>query len=166
MQISPDRLEALVLDQLPFLVRQPVRFAARTIAWTGANEAVKKVGERLPHRSRTRRVIDTVGTLLPDREQETILPEVVHDWLRAWIQGVEFSADRAGLLLTGRIAPACTALLRLAPGLAAQLPLLQERGARRLLQESSGAARPTADRLHELLRFALSPEYLAFISRQ
>jgi hypothetical protein len=165
LQISPDRLEALVLDQLPFLVRQPVRFAARTIAWTRANEAVKKAGERLPDESRTRRVIDTVGTLLPDRNQETILPEAVHDWLRAWIQGVEYSADRAGLLLTGSLSPACAALLRLTPNLAAQPPLLRERGARWLLQQRADAGRPTIDRLYELLRFALSPEYLGFISR-
>ncbi len=146
-------------------MRQPVRFAARTIAWTRANEAVKRAGERLPDQSRTRRVIDTVGTLLPDRDQETILPEVVHEWLRAWIQGVEFSADRAGLLLTGRISPACTALLRLAPGLASQLPLVRERGARWLLLERADAHRPTMDRLYELLRFALSPDYLIFVAR-
>jgi hypothetical protein len=160
-QLGPDRLENLLLDEVPFLVRTPIRMATKAVGWTRANEAMKSLGERLPDQSRARRVVSTVGNLLPARDQETVLPEVVHDRVRRFIEGVEWSADRAGLLLCGSPAAACAALLGLCPTLTPRLPELREQGARRLLQNLE-IGRGPADRLREVLRFALSREYLAF----
>jgi hypothetical protein len=135
----------------------------KVLGWTRANRAVKKVGELLPKKSRTQKVVNTVGELLPDAEQETVLPDVVHDWVRSWIQGVEFSADRAGLLLSGSIAASCKALLHLSSDYAPQISDVLQRGARWLLQEKADVDRATADRLRELLRFVVSEEYLTFV---
>ncbi len=162
LQITPERLEDLILDEVPFLVRTPIRFGSKVLGWTRANKAVKKVGSWLPKKSRTQKVVNTVGELLPDAEQETVLPEVVHDWVRSWIQGVEFSADRAGLLLCGSVQAACAALLRLSPDYAPQASDILQRGARWLLKENADTDRAAAERLRELLRFAVSEEYLTF----
>jgi hypothetical protein len=164
LQIRPELLENLILDQFPFLVRTPIRLASKALGWTRANVAVKKAGEWLPGQSRTQRVVNTVGSLLPDKDQETVLPEVVHEWVRGWIQGVEYSADRAGLLVSGSVVASCASMLRLSPAYAPQVALYRQAGARRLLQENADADRPTADRLRELLRFAVSREYLAYVA--
>ncbi len=163
LQISPERLEDLILEQVPFLVRTPIKLGTKVLGWTRANRAVKKVGELLPKKSRTQKVVNTVGELLPDAEQETVLPDVVHDWVRSWIQGVEFSADRAGLLLSGSLAASCKALLHLSPDYAPQISDVLQHGVRWLLQEKTDVDRATADRLRELLRFAVSEEYLTFV---
>ncbi|MCS6862193.1 MAG: hypothetical protein NZT92_17960 [Abditibacteriales bacterium] len=163
LQISPERLEDLILEQVPFLVRTPIKLGTKVLGWTRANRAVKRVSELLPKKSRTQKVVNTVGELLPDAEQETVLPEVVHDWVRSWIQGVEFSADRAGLLLSGSLAASCQALLHLAPDYAPHISDARRRGVRWLLQEKADVDRTTADRVRELLRFAVSAEYLRFV---
>jgi hypothetical protein len=163
LQISPERLENLILDEVPFLVRTPIKLASKALGWTRANRAVKKMGELLPKKSRTQKVVNTVGELLPDAEQETVLPEVVHDWVRSWIQGVEFSADRAGLLMSGSVAASCSAMLRLSSDYAPPISDIMQRGARWLLQEKADTDRATAERLEELMRFAVSEEYLTFI---
>jgi hypothetical protein len=163
LQITPERLENLILDEIPFLVRTPIKVGSKFLGWTRANKAVKKVGSWLPQKSRTQKVVNTVGELLPDAAQETVLPDVVHDWVRRWIQGVEFSADRAGLLLSGSIAASCSAMLRLSPDYAPQVSDIMQRGARWLLREKADVDRATAERLRELLRFAVSEEYLSFV---
>ncbi len=161
LQLSPERLEAMILDEVPFLIRTPIKLATRAVGWTRANLAVKKVGSLLPKQSRSQRVVNTVGELLPDSSQETVLPEMVHEWVRSWIQGVEFSADRAGLFLSGGLVAAAGAMLRLSPDYASRYPEARERGARWLLQEAADLDRPTSDRLREVLRFGASPEYLS-----
>ncbi len=160
LQISPERLEALMLDQVPFLFRTPIQLASKAVGFSRANLAAKKIGDWLPDNSRTAKVFDTVGDLLPDKDQETILPEVVHDWVRAWIQAVEYSADRAGLVACGSVGSAVSAIVALSPELAAakhKIPTL-----RRLLSDCERTDRATADRIRELLRFAFSREYLTF----
>jgi hypothetical protein len=164
LQISPERFEGLMLDQVPFLVRTPVELATKAIGWTRANVAVKRVGEWLPQKSRSRKVVSTVGGLLPDKDQETVLPEVVHDWARSWIQGVELSADRAGLVLSGSATASCTALLRLTPELSGEAAEARTRGLRWLLLERADVNRAAAERIRELLTFAVSREYLGFLA--
>lgn len=167
-----ERLFTVMVDKSPFLCahhdfvgegnvvppsRLSVKLGTKVLGWTRANRAVKKVGEWLPKKSRTQKVVHTVGELLPD---------VVHDWVRSWIQGVEFSADRAGLPLSGSIAASCQALLHLSPDDAPHISDVLQHGARWLLQEKADVDRATADRLRELLRFAVSEEYLMFIKRK
>lgn len=164
LQISPERLERMALDELPFLVRTPLKMASRVIGWTRANEGMRLLGGKLPKGSRSGRLAGTIGDLLPDRDQETVLPEVLHDWVRGWIQGVEYSADRAGLLLSGSLGAACLMLLRLCPDLASHAVAIREQGLRWFFAELAAADRPAADRLRELLRFALSDEYLEFVT--
>ncbi|MFN3651758.1 MAG: hypothetical protein ACK47B_19460 [Armatimonadota bacterium] len=159
LQLSPDVLEAMVLDELPFLVRHPVKLASKVVGWTRANEAVRRVGERLPQQSAGQRMANTLGDLLPEHGQETVLPEAVHAWVRSWIQGVELSADRGGLLQAGSVSAACEGLLRFSPLVDADTHVL--RGARPLLTTAQSRERELAERLRELLRFALSEEYLA-----
>jgi hypothetical protein len=93
-----------------------------------------------------------------------VLPETVHEWVWSWIQGVEYSADRAGLIVSGSIAASSAAMLRLSPDCAPRMADFLQFGARRLLHDHLNADRPTADRLRELLRFAVSREYLAFVA--
>lgn len=161
-QLGSERLESMLLDELPFLVRTPIKIASRAVSWTRANEAVKSLGERLAGDSTARRVVSTVGSLLPAKDQETVLPEVVHEWVRRFIEGVEWSADRAGLMLCGSPGAACAALLALSPALSPRRAALQAQGARQILQNPDTVGRANADRLRELLRFALSREYLAY----
>jgi hypothetical protein len=165
LQIGPTRLEALALDQVPFLVRTPIQLASKALGWTRANRAVKKMSTWMPEESAGQRIVETVGDLLPDQNQETLLPEVVHEWVRGWIQGVEFSADRAGLILSGSVTASCAALLRLSTEYSPQFPKLRDGGVRRLLQEKADKDRETSTRLLELLRFALSHDYLNFIAQ-
>jgi hypothetical protein len=165
LQLSPERLEGLILEGVPFLVRTPLKLATRTLGWTQANVAVKKVAGWMPQRH-LQWTVSALGDLLPGKGQETVLPEVVHDWVWSWIQGVEFSADRAGLLACGSLAAACSGLLRLSPAYAAHASTLLRHGARRLLQEEAAADRATAERLRELLRFALSVEYLSYVTEK
>lgn len=162
LQVGAERLEGLVLDEVPFLVRTPLKLATRALGWTRANVAVKRVGRMFPEESRSRKVVSTVGDLLPDHQQDTVLPEVVHDWLRRWLQGVELSADRGGLLLCGGPGPALSGLVALTPALAPHLPAALERGLLWLLREHGGADRAASERLLELVRFAVSSEYLSF----
>jgi hypothetical protein len=178
LQITPERLEDLVLDQVPFLVRTPIELATKAIGWTRANVAVKKAGELLPKQSRGRKVVDTVGAILPDREQGTVLPEAVHEWVWGWLQGVELSADRAGLLLSGSVRASCSAMLRLERSLRSndpcQMSNVQLRsgsaaaersiGLRRLLADPELLNPATAARIRELVCFALSPGYLDYLS--
>jgi len=161
LQISAERLEALMLDQVPFLFRTPIQLASKAIGFSRANVAAKKIGDWLPDKSKTAKVFDTVGDLLPDKDQETILPEVVHDWVRSWIQGVEYSADRAGLLACGSIHSAVSAIIVLSP----EFSEARGKGAgiRALIAEAAPEDRAAADRIRELLRFAFSREYLAYV---
>ena len=162
LQISPERLEALMLDQVPFLFRTPIQLASKAVGFSRANLAAKKIGDWLPDNSRTAKVFDTVGDLLPDKDQETILPEVVHDWVRAWIQAVEYSADRAGLLACGSPRSAVATMIALSPELSVEM---KNAGTlRRMLSDSERMDRSTADRIRELLRFAVSREYLGYVS--
>ena len=163
LQVSPTKLESLVLDQVPFIARVPIQLASRALGWSRANQAMKRVSQWLPERSRSQRVAETVGDLLPDQNQETVLPEVVHEWVRSWLQGLEFSADRAGLLLSGSLAASAATIVRLSPDYAPQFTSLREMGARKLIQENADADRETASRLLELLRFTLSNDYLNFM---
>lgn len=163
LQLGSECLEALLLDQVPFLVRTPLKFASKAVGATRMNVAVKKVGERLPDRSRSRRVVNALGDLLPDHHQETFLPETVHEWVRAWVLGVEYSADRAGLLLCGSLRTAVSAMLRQSPALAPAVPELKTAGLRAVLLNHGETDRPCADRLRELLRFSLSHSYLEFV---
>ena len=127
-----------------------------------ANLAAKKIGDWLPDNSRTAKVFETVGDILPDKDQETILPEVVHDWVRGWIQGVEYSADRAGFLASGSLHSAITCIAALTPELADAWTKVGT--VRNLIGESEKLDRAAADRIRELLRFAVSREYLRYVS--
>ncbi len=164
LQLTDERLEALVLDQVPFLVRAPIRIASKAIGMTGANKAVKKVGDWLPDHSRSQRVVDTFGDLLPDRDQETILPDMVHDWVRSWIRGVEFSADRASLVVSGNAAAACSALIHLSEPFAKHHDLFRRNGLQSMLSADNEDDHAALERLRELVRFALSADYLTYIS--
>jgi hypothetical protein len=161
MQLSAERLETMVLNEVPFVFRVPVKVATKAVRWMRVRSAVKWVGGWFRPKSRTHRVVDTVGEMLPDRDQETVLPQMVHDWLWSWVEGVEFSADRAGLLACGNPAVACTAALSVERAWAERLPEARQRGLRRLIAEHGESDCLTADRLRELLRFALSEGYLA-----
>ncbi len=163
LQLGSECLEALLLDQVPFLVRTPLKFASKAVGATRINVAVKRVGDRLPDRSRSRRVVNALGNLLPDHQQQTVLPETVHEWVRAWIQGVEYSADRAGLLLCGSLPAAINVMFRLSPALAPALPDLAASGLRAALTLHRDLDRACADRIRELLRFSLSRPYLEFV---
>lgn len=163
LQLSPERLEGMLLDEVPFLIRTPLRAASRAIGWTRANVAARKVGEMLPERSRSRKVARTMGELLPDREQETVLPGAVHRWVRSWLQGVELSADRAGLLLSGSPAAACGTIVSLDPVARDRARAIETGGLRAFLAPAGEADRIIAGRLSELLQFALSSECLGLV---
>lgn len=162
MQLSPERLEGLLLNELPFFVRHPVKLATRTIGLSQAGAAVKKVAGWLPGASRTQKVVQAVGDILPEKDQETVLPEAIHQWVRSWVQAIDYSADRAGLVAGGSVMASCSALLRLSPVYAPHVPDVLQRGARWLLTENA-ADRPAAARLRELLQFAFSEAYLGYV---
>jgi Zn-dependent protease with chaperone function len=143
-------------------MRTPLKIATKTLGWTQANVAVKKMADWMPHQS-LKTTVNAMGGMLPDKDQETVLPEVAHNWVRSWIQAVEFSADRAGLLASGSPAAACSALLRLSAGYAAQVHEAHQNGAGWLLRERAAVERATSERLRELLRFAVSEPYLVFL---
>lgn len=155
LQITPERLEGLVLDQVPLLVRAPLKLATRAVGRTGMNEWARRAADRLPDQSRSKSWMQTVGELLPDKEQETLLPGQVHTWVRGWIRGVELTADRAGLLLCGDLPSAVTTLIRLSTGSPATPTPLQ-----RSLAETKENVPELVDRLRELMRFAISLPYL------
>jgi len=160
LQLRAQRLEGFIIDEIPFLIRTPMVAATRVVGWTRANLAARKMGQMLPKGSGGRRAMSALGDFLPDKDQETVLPEVVHDWVRRWIQGVEFSGDRAGLFLCGSIAVASAMLLRLSTE-SRDTTELMKRGARDLLKDPEALDRDTADRLEELLRFSLSTDFLS-----
>lgn len=166
LQLGSECLETLVLDQVPFLVRTPMKLAGKAAGAAQVNVAVKKIGTYLPDRSRGRRVVDTLGNLLPNKEQETFLPETVHEWVRSWVQGVDFSADRAGLLLSGSIHASLSAMLAFSPELTSAVSQAPGLGLTSLLSTCGERDRPTAERVRELLRFALSLRHLDFIAAQ
>ena len=162
LQINPERLEGLMLDQAPFLFRMPIQLASKAVGLSRANLAARKIGDWLPDNSRTAKVFETVGDILPDKDQETILPEMVHDWVRSWIQGVEYSGDRAGLLACGSISSSASTIIALSPELSAAR--VKAGTLRKLIAESADEDRAAADRLRELLRFAFSREYLGYVA--
>lgn len=159
--MTPERLESLVLEQVPYLVRAPLKLATRAVGWTRANEAMRKIGDWLPEKSRPQRVAQTMGDILPEKDQETVLPEFVHEWVRCWIQGVEFSADRAGFLVSGSLSASCGAIL--CPTTAADECRDWKREGLRGALENGLAGRARAERLRELIRFALSEDYLEHV---
>lgn len=163
LQLSGEDMEQLVLDQLPLLVTIPLKASSKVVGWTRLNRAVRSVGNWFRKSGRTQQALHGVGAILPDKEQETILPEIALDWLRGWIQVLEFTADRAGLLYSGSVAASCTSLLKLLPAHESELPEIQQRGLRWFLQHHPGA-NSTRARLRELLRFALSWPYLRFLA--
>lgn len=166
LQLGSECLETLVLDQVPFLVRTPLKLAGKAAGAARINVAVKRMGSMLPDQSRGRRAVDTLGNLLPDKEQETFLPETVHEWVRSWVQGVEYSADRAGFLLAGSTRAAISAMLALSPALSEAAAGTPDTGLAAFLTTHGDRDRSTADRARELLRFALSLRHLDFVAAQ
>jgi hypothetical protein len=166
IQLSPEEMEGLVLDQLPLVVTVPLKVTSKAVGWTGINRAIKSVSGWFSQGSRTQTALNAMGAALPDRDQETILPETALDWVRSWVQALDYTADRAGLLLCGNFASACTTILRLCPAHAKQLPEIQQRGLRSFLQQKEGLNQAVAARLRELLRFTFSPGYLSFVARR
>lgn len=162
LQVTPERLESLVLEQLPYLVRAPLKLATRAVGWTRANEAMRKFGDWLPEKSRSQKVAQTMGDILPEKDQETVLPEFVHEWVRCWIQGVEFSADRAGLVVSESLAASCGAILCPRTAGADECRHWEREGLRAVLANGL-AGRARTERLRELVRFALSEEYLEHV---
>ena len=164
LQLSPEQMEGMLLDFVaPRLLQTPIRLVQNAWSWGQVSTMVKKVAEKLPGKAITQRAVATVEGYIPDEDRETILPETAHAWVRGWMQGVEFSADRAGLLVSGSVAASCAALLRLSPEYGPQTPEVLQHGAAWLLQENANADRGAAERLRELLKFALSEPYLRFV---
>jgi hypothetical protein len=164
LQLSPEQMEGMLMDLVaPKLLQTPIRLAKSAWSWAQVNTVVKKVADKLPGKSITQRAVAKVEEYLPDEDRETILPETAHAWVRGWIQGVEYSADRAGLFVSDSVAASCAALLRVSPEYGLQVPDILQHGASWLLQENANADRGAADRLRELLTFAVSEPYLRFV---
>ena len=70
LQISPERLEALMLDQVPFLFRTPIQLASKAVGLSRANLAAKKIGDWLPDNSRTARCSKRWATSCPIRTRK------------------------------------------------------------------------------------------------
>lgn len=163
LQLGPDRLENLILDQFPLLVKAPIKLAARAAGAVGLGTAVKKVGDWLPGSSAGKRAVRSLGDMLPEKGQETVLPESVHEWVRAWIQGVELTADRVGLVLSGHLTSAASGILRTSTALQAFCGPIRPPGLRSMILTRGETDRLAGERLRELLRFAVSLPYLSLI---
>lgn len=163
LQLGPERLENVLLDSLPLKASGPIRLAARAVGSIGVGDAARKAAGWLPERLPGRKAVRALAELLPERGQETVLPDSVHDWVRGWIQGVELTADRIGLLLGGGIRGAASGILRQSDALRSYAGDAMP-GLRDLLSTGGDLDRLSVERIRELLRFAASRPYLDYVS--
>lgn len=150
LQLRPERL-AQMLERVPNVARIPVQL----------NQTLKKLADWLPASS-LQTASSVVSSLLPESEPQ-ILPEGLVEQVRNWLLALEYSADRAGLLVCGSVAAACAGIVRTTAPTAECAPDLIRQGGRALLRRND-LDRGVVLRLRELLRFILSDQYLAFVN--